>query len=99
MPRAKGEGDGGAAEDPSEAAAGAYGAGGFLRPEALDQARIEDLIRQHLGAGALEVLPDEELGVALHAFVEKDDKVGTRKGAVRAVGCRGSVHHMNDKMP
>ncbi|GIL78160.1 hypothetical protein Vretimale_7536 [Volvox reticuliferus] len=48
--------------------------GGYLRPEALDQSRIEDLIRQHLGPNALEVLPDDELAVALHNFVEKDDK-------------------------
>lgn len=46
-----------------------------LRPEALDQACIEDLIAQHLGA-ELDVLPAEELALALHNFVEKDDKVG-----------------------
>ncbi|GFR39960.1 hypothetical protein Agub_g38, partial [Astrephomene gubernaculifera] len=69
----KGEGD-------SSSAAAAYGeagdgeGGGFLRPDALDQSRIEDLIRQHLGSNALEVLPDDELAVALHNFVEKDDK-------------------------
>ncbi|EFJ52429.1 hypothetical protein VOLCADRAFT_55838, partial [Volvox carteri f. nagariensis] len=30
--------------------------GAYLRPDALDQSRIEDLIRQHLGPNALEVL-------------------------------------------
>ncbi len=29
--------------------------GGYMRPEAMDQSRIEDLIRQHLGPNALEV--------------------------------------------
>ncbi|GLC63182.1 meiotic recombination [Pleodorina starrii] len=68
--KVKAEGEGGSA------AGGGYEEeeGGYLRPEALDQSRIEDLIRQHLGPNALEVLPDDELAIALHNFVEKDDK-------------------------
>ncbi|KAG2430494.1 hypothetical protein HXX76_010017 [Chlamydomonas incerta] len=58
---------------------GGAGPGGYLRPDALDQARIEDLIRQHLGTNALEVLPDDELGLALHNFVEKDDKTALQQ--------------------
>lgn len=38
------------------------------------QARIEDLISEHLKE-ELRVLGEEELGLALHAFVEKDEKV------------------------
>eukprot|EP00873_Tetraselmis_striata_P044520 jgi/Tetstr1/464784/TSEL_009530.t1 len=46
-----------------------------LRPEQLDQARIEDLIAEHLGPGAsLEVLLEDELRVALHHFVDKDER-------------------------
>jgi hypothetical protein len=47
----------------------------MLRPEALDQQRIEDLVAANLHH-ALRVLHEEDLALALHNFVEKDDKVG-----------------------
>eukprot|EP00798_Chlamydomonas_sp_ICE-L_P028771 gene28771-31953_t len=46
----------------------------ILRPEALDQARIEDLVAQNLQQD-LEVLQEEDLAIALHDYVEKDDKL------------------------
>ena len=46
----------------------------LLRPEALDQQRIEDLVAANL-TSSLRVLHEEELAMALHNFVEKDDKV------------------------
>ncbi|GAB4820162.1 hypothetical protein N2152v2_007208 [Parachlorella kessleri] len=53
----------------------------MVRPEALDEARIEDLIAQHLTHN-LEILPENvslaawrrELATALHEFVEKDNR-------------------------
>ena len=61
---------------------GAAGVGGeeelgasLLQLEALDQARIEDLITANLGS-CLQILPEEDLALALHNFVEKEDKVG-----------------------
>ncbi|KAK3271505.1 meiotic recombination, partial [Cymbomonas tetramitiformis] len=45
---------------------------GTLRPEALDHARVESLISQHL-AQKLEVLPETELNNALDDFVSKDE--------------------------
>ncbi|KAK9868394.1 hypothetical protein WJX84_007759 [Apatococcus fuscideae] len=43
------------------------------RPEAADEKQIEDLIQEHLVQN-LEILPEQELAVALHDFVEKDEK-------------------------
>ena len=40
------------------------------RPEAADEKQIEDLIQEHLIQN-LEILPEQELAVALHEFVEK----------------------------
>ena len=51
---AGGGGGGGGAYDYADGD-GEGGGGGYLRPDALDQARIEDLIRQHLGTNSLEV--------------------------------------------
>jgi len=46
-----------------------------LRPEQLDQSRIEDLVAENLGpSGPLEILIEEELREALQGFVEKDDR-------------------------
>jgi double-strand break repair protein MRE11 len=45
-----------------------------LRPEALDQQRIQDLVASNLTA-SLRILHEEDLAGALHDFVEKDDKV------------------------
>ncbi|MEW5311761.1 MAG: hypothetical protein WDW38_003448 [Sanguina aurantia] len=44
-----------------------------LRPEPLDQHRIEDLIAQNLPSD-MQVLQQEELANALHDYVEKDNK-------------------------
>jgi hypothetical protein len=45
------------------------------RPENLDDTRIEDLIGAFLGpTQTLEILPENELHLALHSFVEKDEK-------------------------
>jgi len=45
------------------------------RPEVLDDTRIEDLIGAFLGPSqALEILPEHELHLALHSFVEKEEK-------------------------
>jgi len=61
------------------AAAGAGGGamagqlGELVRPEALDEARIEDLIADHL-AHDMQIIPEQELTIALHDFVEKDNK-------------------------
>ena len=48
----------------------------LLRPDALDKTRIEDLIENLLSASEnmLEILPEEDLNLALHNFVEKDEK-------------------------
>ena len=43
------------------------------------QARIEDLITQNL-VEDLSLLKEEELAMALHNFVEKDEKVGPHEG-------------------
>lgn len=43
------------------------------RPETLDEARIEDLIAEHLRQN-LEILPEVELTGALREYVDKDDK-------------------------
>lgn len=48
-------------------------ANSMYRPEALDQTKIEDLIASNLQQH-LEILPQEELLLALHSFVEKDEK-------------------------
>jgi double-strand break repair protein MRE11 len=48
-----------------------------LRPEPLDNTKVEDLIESFLGAtpsDVLEILPEADLHVALHSFVEKDEK-------------------------
>ncbi len=46
-----------------------------LRPEPADQIRIEDLIESYLESSAnLEILPEHDFHVALHQFVEKDEK-------------------------
>ncbi|GAX85793.1 hypothetical protein CEUSTIGMA_g13208.t1 [Chlamydomonas eustigma] len=45
----------------------------LLRPEALDQQRIEDLVASNLKA-SLRVLHEDDLATALHNFVEKDEK-------------------------
>ena len=46
-----------------------------LRPEELDQSRIEDLVAENLGpGGSLEVFDEQELQEALHKFVDKDDR-------------------------
>lgn len=45
----------------------------LLRPEAMDQARIEDLIAENLHDN-LKFLKEEELANALHKFVDKDEK-------------------------
>ena len=42
------------------------------RPETADEKQIEDLIQEHLVQN-LEILPEQELAVALHDFVEKVD--------------------------
>ncbi len=52
--------DGSMGDDPELAA----------RPEAADERQIEDLIQEHLVQN-LEILPEQELAVALHDFVEK----------------------------
>jgi len=46
-----------------------------LRPEPLDSVKIEDIIESYLGdpSQGLEILPEGELHLALHHFVEKDD--------------------------
>ncbi len=54
------------------------------RPEPLDETRIEDLISSYLGGGTnatrgLEILPEHELNVALHNFVEKDEKAAIQE--------------------
>eukprot|EP00951_Prasinocladus_malaysianus_P010197 scaffold74750_cov48-Prasinocladus_malaysianus.AAC.1 len=47
----------------------------MLRPEQLDQTRIEDLIAENLGPGEpLQILVEEDLRTALHDYVEKDEK-------------------------
>ncbi|KAF8065921.1 MRE11 [Scenedesmus sp. PABB004] len=71
--RAK-DGGGAGARDAAEAggAAGALGLSS-LRPEQLDQARIEDLVAANLTA-RLDILPPDELALALHDFVEKDER-------------------------
>jgi double-strand break repair protein MRE11 len=48
----------------------------LLRPEPLDKTRIEDLIGNLLAASEnmLEILPEEDLNLALYNFVEKDEK-------------------------
>lgn len=47
-----------------------------LRPDPLDKSRIEDLIENLLASSdnMLEIFPEEDLHVALHNFVEKDEK-------------------------
>ena len=77
---------------------GAAGVGGeeelgasLLQLEALDQARIEDLITANLGS-CLQILPEEDLALALHNFVEKEDKVGgglEMEGGMAAQLCGG----------
>ncbi|KAK9814095.1 hypothetical protein WJX72_000558 [[Myrmecia] bisecta] len=44
-----------------------------IRPEALDERQIEDLVEEHLVQN-LEILQANELADALHTFVEKDEK-------------------------
>lgn len=44
-----------------------------IRPEALDERQIEDLIAEHLNQH-LEILPEQDLANALHNFVDKDEK-------------------------
>ncbi|KAL6785333.1 MRE11 [Auxenochlorella protothecoides x Auxenochlorella symbiontica] len=44
-----------------------------IRPEALDEAHIEDLVSQHLQHD-LELLPEVELAEALHEFVDKENR-------------------------
>jgi hypothetical protein len=48
----------------------------LLRPDPLDKTRIEDLIESLLASSdnMLEILPEEDLNIALHNFVEKDEK-------------------------
>jgi hypothetical protein len=48
----------------------------LLRPDPLDKMRIEDLIGNLLATSEnmLEILPEEDLNLALHNFVEKDEK-------------------------
>ena len=58
----------------SEAAALTEG----IRPEALDEKQIEDLIAEHLQQH-LEILPEQDLANALHDFVDK-------------VGCAHCLH-------
>ena len=58
----------------SEAAALTEG----IRPEALDEKQIEDLIAEHLQQH-LEILPEQDLANALHDFVDK-------------VGCARCLH-------
>ena len=41
-----------------------------IRPEALDERQIEDLIAEHLHQH-LEILPEQDLANALHSFVDK----------------------------
>jgi len=41
-----------------------------IRPEALDEHQIEDLIAEHLQQH-LEILPEQDLANALHNFVDK----------------------------
>ena len=41
-----------------------------IRPEALDERQIEDLIAEHLNQH-LEILPEQDLANALHNFVDK----------------------------
>ena len=41
-----------------------------IRPEALDERQIEDLIAEHLNQH-LEILPEQDLPNALHNFVDK----------------------------
>lgn len=41
-----------------------------IRPEALDEKQIEDLIAEHLQQH-LEILPEQDLANALHDFVDK----------------------------
>ena len=72
---------------------GAAGVGGeeelgasLLQLEALDQARIEDLITANLGS-CLQILPEEDLALALHNFVEKEDKVGGGQGCTTGYTC------------
>lgn len=46
-----------------------------LRPEQLDQTKIEDLVAENLGPGeSLEILMEDELRDALQRFVDKDEK-------------------------
>lgn len=55
-----------AAGEVSESAALTEG----IRPEALDERQIEDLIAEHLQQH-LEILPEQDLANALHEFVDK----------------------------
>jgi hypothetical protein len=58
----------------AEAAEIAAGLGlSSIRPEQLDQARIEDLVAANLSA-KLDILHPDDLAQALHQFVEKEEK-------------------------
>ncbi|KAL4422894.1 hypothetical protein ABPG75_009091 [Micractinium tetrahymenae] len=67
-----------------EAAAAGMAPDALIRPEALDESRIEDLIGQHLQHN-LEILPEQVLTDALHEFVEKDNKDSWREAVARAL--------------
>ncbi|KAL3143519.1 hypothetical protein ABBQ38_002323 [Trebouxia sp. C0009 RCD-2024] len=60
------------AKAPGEVSEGAALTEG-IRPEALDERQIEDLIAEHLQQH-LEILPEQDLANALHEFVDKDEK-------------------------
>lgn len=56
----------------------------LLRPDPLDKTKIEDLICNLLSASEnmLEILPEEDLNVALQNFVQKDEKSAIEEYAI-----------------
>ncbi|PSC71365.1 Double-strand break repair MRE11 [Micractinium conductrix] len=72
------------AKDAGAAGGAGAAAGTLIRPEALDESRIEDLIGQHLQHN-LEILQEQTLTDALHEFVEKDNKDSLKEAVGRAL--------------
>ena len=68
-----------AAAAPADAAAAAG-----LRPEAADQARIEDLVARNLRE-RLALIPAEDLALALHEYVDKDERAALAACVERAL--------------
>lgn len=74
----------GAAPRGHDAADGAPSLRDLPRAEALDEARIEDLVAQHL-VQDLQILPELELAEALHDFVEKDNRAALAEAVGRVL--------------